>query len=209
MPYPEIGKHDSTYYLWEVLFECKIPYLASTSTDYIRQMGFPDSGDPMVNNELMNQWIHTALPIEKMIDYFKKNVTVRILKPNDTKVIYEYIENHLMQWKRKLEYGVNIGDAPIDDLIMMDRFANKVYEHAKWLFTEEIAYSTLIKSMSSISAITRSNFIKMKAPELGIMTNQDDSYVDPRMSQKRESLDTVFKNSLANRNRMNVNGNRR
>ena len=45
---------------------------------------------------------------------------------------------------------MNVGQAPIDDLIAMDRFANEVYEFAKYQFTKEIVDSVVVKNMESI-----------------------------------------------------------
>ena len=81
------------------------------------------------------------IPIVKMIDYYQKGASVYIVNQGDTKRIYEYIANHLQAWKYKLQTSMYIGNAPLDDLRLMDEFARSIYEHAKYLFTDEFVGS--------------------------------------------------------------------
>lgn len=176
---------DTSYYIWEPLFRVRVPQLQTTSAEYIRHFGTPTTGDASIDRDLANQLIDTAIPIAKMVEYFKKGIPVYIAKTSDTKIIYEYIENHLLAWKRRLEVGVNIANAPIEDLILLDRFANSVYEHAKYHFTPDVVESTFLRSMPTM--ISKSNFLSAPAQPSTAEQTEEDNY------PKRDSLTDHFK----------------
>lgn len=186
---------DTTYYIWEILFRCRVPQLQTTSAEYIRHFGVPSTGIPEYDKSLANQLIDTAISIVKMVEYFKKGIPVYIVQQKDVKTIYEYIENHIHAWKNNIQKGVHIGNAPIDDLIAMDQFANKIYEHAKYNFTKEMADSLLLRQISGVMSVNKFNIIKpVEEEELKTITvnaieeDQDDGYA------KRESFADLFKN---------------
>lgn len=183
----------SDYYIWEPVFRCTIPQLQTTSTTYLRLFGSPTTGHPEIDKSLNDQTLTTYLTIAKMVEYYKKGVPVRVAQYKDTKTIYEYIENHIRAWKRRLETGINIGGAPIEDLITMDQFATSVYQHARHLIDQEEIDSFLIKSMNQVQSINKFNILKPLVTENEEVTkiNVDDEPVFPQ----RDSLADVFKNS--------------
>jgi hypothetical protein len=151
---------DTAYYIWELLFRCRVPQLQSTSVTYLKHFGTHTTGIEEIDRDLSNQLIDTAIPIVRMVEYYQKGVPVYIVKQEDVKTIYEYIENHIQAWKSRLEAGVNIGGAPIDDLVAMDEFAHNIYEHAKYHFTRETANSLMIRHMSKIAGFNSNNILK-------------------------------------------------
>jgi hypothetical protein len=48
-----------------------------------------------------------------------------------------------------MEKSLNIGNAPLEDLKLMDRFANAVYEHAKYQFTDDTISSIIARRMDT------------------------------------------------------------
>lgn len=189
---------DTTVYIFDYLFKCRIPNLQSMSVNYIKHFGMPTTGNSSIDKNLNSQLITTMLPISKMVEYFKDDVPVYIVSSADIKLIYEYISNHLHLWKKQLEIGLNLGDVPIDDLIAMDKFANVVYDHAKFQFTQEIVDSLLIKHMSNTIRVNRNNFFKTK-PETSTGDGTDKNSITKINSNNeeiyptRESLTDLFK----------------
>jgi len=195
----DYGK-DTAAAIFTHLFMCRIPNLQSMSVDYIKHMGMPTTGDPKIDAELANQLITTYLPISKMVEYFKDNVPVYITKKEDVKLMYRYISNHLTAWKQYLNVGLNLGNAPIDDLILLDQFANTVYDEAKYEFTRETANSLLLQHMTNTVRVNRTNFFKSspQSPSMGadgVTTINADEDVYP----KRESLSELFKDRRVGR----------
>lgn len=186
---------DTTADLWDKLFLVRIPQLHSMTIDYMKTYGTYITGDKEIDNELSKQWMTTYLPIVKMVNYYREGVQIKIVNRDDIKTIYECISRHLIAWKDMLERGINIGDAPIDDLIAMDEFANDVYEYAKYNFRGGIIDSILATSLSNISVINAGNFFRngsfMKNDDGIVRINHDDYPV-------RESLSDLLKNKLIN-----------
>lgn len=182
----------SDYYIWEPRFRCSIPQLQTTSPTHMRLFGTHTTGDPDTDRVLANQDIVTFLTIADMVKHYKNGVPIKVLKYDDTKTIYEYIEHHIHCWKKRLETGINIGNAPIEDLITMDAFASTVYQHARHLINEDEINSFLIKAMGSVQKFNKFNLVKPLSVTNDITTiNGDD---EPEFSQ-RQSLADVFKNT--------------
>lgn len=152
-----VPKHlrPTAWWIWNKKFKCRVPYLKSLSIDKLKQFGMPDSGDPMVNRQMANEMVDRLLTINVMTEYFMNGVTVAVVDPKDTGIIYEYISNHLNFWLKQLEGSWNVRGAPIADLIKLDEFANAVYKHAKYQFTQEIVDSVLHRKLSSHMRVTR------------------------------------------------------
>lgn len=153
---------DTTVLIWDHLFLCKIPQLDSTSVQFMRTVGHYITGDPGIDKELSNQWITTMLNIDRMVEFYREGVAIRVVNYSDTKLIYENISEHLSVWRQRLTYGLNIGNAPIEDLILMDEFANLVYDHAKFQFTREMAESILGKHLDGVTRLNTNNFFTKK-----------------------------------------------
>lgn len=141
-------------------FMCSIPELQSRSVNHIKVFGTPTTGDRAIDSELAKQWLTTFLSIKDMVDYHKQGISIRIKSKNDVVTMYDFISRYLQAWKNYLNEGLNIGGSPIDDLVAMDRFANEVYEHAKYQFTKEIADSILAKHLTSTVRFNKSNFFR-------------------------------------------------
>lgn len=186
--------HDPVF-IFEYLYKVRIPNLQSMSPDYIKHFGMPTSGDAGIDAALANQLITTMLPISKMVDYHREGVAVYVVRQVDVKEIYDHISRHLHAWREQLEHGLNIGSAPIDDLIAMDEFANSVYDHAKYQFTRDTVDSLLLRQMSSTVRLNRDNFFKTKPPT---ETNVDGRGISRIHAAEddlpaRESLTDIFR----------------
>lgn len=151
---------DTTIGIWDYYYSVRVPFLQTTSVDYLRTMGMATTGNKAVDQEVMGQWITTMLPIATMIDYYKDGVQIRICKESDIVKIYDSITRHLEGWRHRLERGINIGEAPIEDLLAMDQFANAVYDHAKYQFTPELLESIMARNLSGVVKITPGTFFK-------------------------------------------------
>jgi hypothetical protein len=84
------------------------------------------------------------------MEYWDQGVTVGIVNETDTKRIYEFISNHLLAWKQILDTGLNTRGAPLEDLVKLDQFANAVYRHARYQFTQEYVDSVLGRTIDAI-----------------------------------------------------------
>lgn len=147
--------------LWDHLYLVKFPKMATTSVDYLRAVGMHITGDRRIDETMAGEWITTYISIARMIEYYEKGVQIRIIKEDDVEDIYYKISAHLDAWINHLRYAINIGDAPIEDLIEMDRFANDIYSHAKYRMTGEVMNSFLRGKFAETLTFTPSNFMKL------------------------------------------------
>jgi len=194
-------QRDTAWWIWKKKFTCRVPYLQSMSTDYIRHFGIMVSGDADRDRAVVSETITTMLSIAEMVEYFEKGVTVGVVKYEDTKLIYEYISNHLQEWRRQLESGLPIRDAPVDDLLAMDRFANAVYRHARHQFDQGFIESIMARQLMGTMRVNRSNFMLNKPGDIPSAPSQEEQ--DPAANlPERQSLADIFSaNRVNGRNR--------
>lgn len=165
-----IDTHYTQKRLDEEMFLARVPYVQSRHPEDIKHFGVRVSGIKKYDKNIQNELITTMLSVTSMVNYFKEFVPIRIVQYTDTKLIYDLISDHILAWKRKLERGINIGDSPIQELIEMDKFANAIYDHAKYQFMTEEVNSLLAKAMNNTQMLNASNFFKTK--ELNDISNK-------------------------------------
>lgn len=174
---------DTSVYIFDYFFPVRVKMLEYTSVDYLRANGRHMSGVAAIDRELDNQWLDYQMTISQMVEEYDKGVSISIVKYSDTKIIYEYITNHLNAMANKIKGGVNIGDLPIDDLIKLDKFAAVIYEHAKGQYTigkDDSEFSKYIASMNIFNTVNI-----FDKPEDKVIRSNDDYPV-------RESLANLF-----------------
>jgi hypothetical protein len=161
---------DPTVKIWEELYLCRVSNFKTMSVDYLKIFGTPTSNMPAVDDELSKELIQVMIPIATMIDYYKEGIPVRIVKSSDTKFIYEAISTHLTYWKDQLATGFNTRNAPVDDLIIMDRFAQEIYPFAQVHFDHTLIDSLLVQGLTKASNFNTQNILRnissnLKPPE--------------------------------------------
>lgn len=168
--------------IWERLFLTSMNYKDSLSTDDIRRFGMPTVGDSTIDADMQNHLIDKYLTIDQMVEFYKQGIPIYVKIHKETKDIYDIISAYLLCWKQNLENGINIGGAPIEDLINLDRFATTVYAHAVEHFTEEFIHSNII------------NYIGTRKVGRAAFAKKEEVYTtatEPEVKQ-RESLATLF-----------------
>lgn len=153
------NQRDTSWYIFNQKFRCSVPYIDMRSADHIRLFGTPTSGVKEIDLEASRERVETYLSINQMVEYYRRGALVGVKRVADTKVIYERIMDHLNAWKNQLQYGLNNADAPIDDLLLLDQFANAVYAHAKHHFKEEITDSLILRQFANVLPYSREGLI--------------------------------------------------
>lgn len=157
---------DTTQGIWENKYFVKLPALGATSVSFLKMHGSYVTGDRAVDAGSRNNWILTYLSIDRMVDYFKEGVVIAVVNPSDTKLIYDAIDRHLTAWVDQLHYGLNNGNAPLEDLIAMDEFAQVVYPHAKRHFSGDMFENVLLRNLEGRFAINSNNFLRKLKPAI-------------------------------------------
>lgn len=177
-----------------------VPAFQSRSIADIRLKGVAVTGIKDLDDAMKNDWVKRDMTINDLVELYKAGCPFRIISDKEVKDIYDTVQTHLQLWLERLRTGMNMGDAPIEDLIVMDRFAASVYLHAKYLFTPEALESALGRQMGEVSRVTIQNFfgnLQLDGTNAGAVTvinaikpDQDIGIPD------RESLGEQFKKSL-------------
>lgn len=194
---------DTTVKLWEWYFKVRVPYLQSRSIEELRLTGTVISGNKDVDADIKNQWLTTMMPIAYMVELYQKNIPVKVVDIKDTKIIYDYISEHLHAWKQQLYQGINVGAAPVNDLIAMDEFANLVYAHAKHQFTRDMADNLMGKHLTSIHRFNIHQFFNpnvLSNLETSVTTTREGVLISGTVEEvpDRESLSEFFKDRIIN-----------
>jgi hypothetical protein len=120
----------SDEYIFNRRYMCMVNQMDTTSKEYIKLFGTPTTGNVAIDREMANQWITTFKTIAEMAELFKDSKVVRVIKQDDCETIYNSVEYHLKRWAELSKTSLNTGSAPIDDLMLLDRFATAIYPHA-------------------------------------------------------------------------------
>jgi len=182
---------DAAWYIFKKLFMCRVKNIDSMSPEYIRMFGSPDSGDSVIDQETANELVIRMLSINEMVEYFRNGVVVHVVNYSDTKEIYERISNHLNAWKLKIEREFHVRDAPVADLVLLDKFASTVYKHAVTLFDNTYADSILARQTSQLMKFNRQNILK-QPDQVNPVTNE---IVHPERLSMAESFDRSYPKS--------------
>lgn len=183
------------YYIFEKLWWCRVPFNASRSVEHIKHFGTPMSGDPDRDRATANELVDRMLTIERMVEYTKTGVHVYVKNRNDCKEIYEAISLHLQGWKKHLESSLNTGDAPLQDLVDLDQFANVVYSHAKYQFTNQWMEDVLQRHISSSLKVSRGNMFVSK-PSIMPQDMRSDEEKLAEQYPDRQDMSDVFARRL-------------
>jgi hypothetical protein len=172
--------------IWERLFPISVAYKDTMSVDYMRLFGMPTVGDPGLDSSMHSDAVDSYVTIDRMVTYFKEGITVRLRCHTDTKIIYDIITEYLNSWKESLRGGINVGGAPIEDLVLLDRFAATVFPHASHHFKEEDSFSNIVKGLMGSGGYSRHSL-------LGNATVGNETPAEPR---QHVSLAELFSQSI-------------
>ena len=202
IPYEQRG---TAWRIWNELYQVMIPYIQMLSIEELKQYGMPTTGDPGYDYGTANEMRLIMIPISEMVEYFSKGVQVSIVNKNDVKTIYERISDHLNEWKKNLETSLNIGSAPLEDLKLMDRFANAVYEHAKYQFTDDTIASFMARRMDTRHADLNDMIDRLETNTTKEQKEQEE--LDKRYPN-RDSMADYFQPFRNNKKKNHVNSGR-
>lgn len=124
---------DSSTYIFDVVFECKVRNADLISDNELREFGSFSTGMEMLDIDNMTQLVVANMSISAMAVHISKGYSLRYVHAQDVLKIYEFTQHHLQRWVGRLgSASLNGNGAPLDDLIKLDVFCSDVYEQAKY-----------------------------------------------------------------------------
>ena len=128
-------KLGTDHYIFVPLFQVTVPQEALRTEEEVRILGTPTTLNKRYDAQLSRQRTTTFMNIAKMATLSHKGWGVAIVKHSDCKTIYEYIQNHLDAWANLLGHTIHRPKAPYEDLFILDQFAQQVFQHARWQYS--------------------------------------------------------------------------
>lgn len=126
---------DSSEYIFDVLFEVKVRNVDLISEQELKNYGSYSTGMELFDQDNMTQLVSANLSIAQMAEHRSKGYHLRYVHPRDVLKIYEFTQHHLNRWVSALTMtggSLNGGGAPLNDLMILDRYCSEVYEQAKF-----------------------------------------------------------------------------
>lgn len=128
---------DTAVPIFKKLFMIRVPVTATRTEQDIKLFGTVFTGIEDIDRGHLNEWVTVMWTINRMVESYKKGIPIKVVNQNDSKVIYNHIQDHLSAWKVYKETGINLSKVPYDDLIDLDAFANQIYEVVKYSITAD------------------------------------------------------------------------
>lgn len=172
------------YRIWHDTFLCEIRYIDTMSTDYLKIFGTFTTGDSLLDRQAHNEMVLRRFTIIRMIEFFHENVRVYIKNPEDSKTIYCLLQEHLQNWQKELHQSLRTDNAPFEELALMDKFADAVYEHAKWYLDSALIDTPFARTLRKDN---RSVLDLLKKPD-----STDENGESLVIHPKRNSMSDVF-----------------
>lgn len=117
--------------LFTALYHCKIPEVHRHDEVYLREIGHHSTGDKGWDKELMNQLVDVYLTPVRMVYLFSVGSPIVFHNPLDAVAVYQLLNTHLENWQAIIERSLHPQNPPMEDLRLMEEFAQAIYPMAK------------------------------------------------------------------------------
>lgn len=174
--------------IWTRLFNARVQYIDTLSDEYIKTVGVPSVGEEIYDRDMKYNLVNIMITIDGMVEHFKKGNTIRISNHSDTKVIYDIIVDYLNAWNNRLSNAINVNSAPVEDLRVLDTFAEKIYPHAK---NHIKFYDPTLKIINSFGV--------NHMDSMGMLTGTSVKEEIDKVPEKHDNLGDLFAQAVASR----------
>lgn len=149
MTYVPESQRNTVWYLFYKLFQVRVNPNKIRTVEEIKLYGTPTTGNEDYDRELAKNEEIVMLSIAQMEDIYNQGYPVKIVKHEDTKIIYELISKHLVAMKNNMVISENSTNDPktLDELIRLDRFADSLFTHARHHLKQDVPVSALAARM--------------------------------------------------------------
>lgn len=131
-------QHGTDHYIFVPIFMVTVPQEALRTEEEVRVLGTPTTMNRRIDAVLSRQRTTTYMNIAKMATLASKGWAIGIVKHEDCKTIYDYVQNHLDAWVQLLGHSIHRPNAPYEDLYILDQFAQQIFQHARWQYNDKV-----------------------------------------------------------------------
>ena len=153
---------DTTAEIFDRRYLVRVPELFMRSRADMALYGTPITGYKAIDNDLPNRTITTYMSIADMVDRFRDGAVISVVNYDDIQPIYESIVRHLTAWKNTIEIAINMNDPPIDDLLVMDEFAEVLFQHARHHYRTSPLLTGMTAELNKVSRRSAKSFLMMR-----------------------------------------------
>ena len=161
---------DTTIGIWETLYRVEVPTVGSKSPKELTTFGVHYTGIKSIDEDHRKSWYFRYASIDHMVEMFREGIPISVPNPKDVRAIYQAIAAHIDAWEEEIRYNYRLVKAPIDDLILLDQFADSIYQEGRHLKLEDKPISKLLNVLNRGSdrghaLLSTLNFVSFSAPE--------------------------------------------
>ena len=117
--------------IFKKLYNVRVPVLSTYTNAELDVVGIPMNVIDGSRKNNMAELVEVMIPISDMIEKYKNGFKITVVKPDDVIHIFNVIQKHLLAWKNQNRYSVNQELGPNDDLVIMDKLANEIFNGNK------------------------------------------------------------------------------
>lgn len=189
---------DTVRLIFDDLYMIRVPSFATKTDLELRLFGTVYTGNPDIDKGHLDEIVTVMWSINRMVEAAKKGIPIRVVNPNDTKLMFEAVNKHLLAWKNYKENGININTIPYNDLIELDRFADNLYNYVKFDYAsikkEETSLDMYLKQLNFLNEQNISSIFEKPKKEAPKTWREEDIKNLP----ERNNYTDYFKGSINN-----------
>jgi hypothetical protein len=142
--------HTPAYKIFHYKYNYSLPGIHFYSQEYLDFVGIETTGNVADDKAILSNFINTRGTIMEIAKHYAEDHPIKIGNTRDAVPMYEAVRDHLANWKKALASESNLGDAPIEQLRILDEFATSIFEIARRYapsLKEKISVSTKLRGL--------------------------------------------------------------
>lgn len=178
----DVSQHPSGWYIFEPRFLVRTIHLARHFIDKNMPAEVPTTQDKELDRLLAQQPANFWLNAAQMAELCYQGYPVSLVEYTDSLTVYTYVQNHLDTAMKVLVNSINTIEAPLDDLAILEAFADRVFAHARFLMPKsEGAVGSMIQGLDMTGLGLASIFkvataTNLKDAMMPVQAEEDDGY---------------------------------
>lgn len=142
-------RHRNLRRIWDDVY--RVTMHSGDMRSIAEQQARPDllSGDKRIDRAQKNALAPCLITIDDMVEYFREGIQFYVEGPEDALKILTAIMDHTGTWREATQTTLNLYDAPMEDLILMEEFAASIYEIAKYKIHENTPMGDFVNRISA------------------------------------------------------------
>jgi hypothetical protein len=170
----DVTLHPSGWYIFEPRFLVQSIQLARQQIDKNFPKEVPTTEDKELDRLIPLQPAKFWLNVAQMAELCYQGYPLSLVNYQDSLPVYTYVQNHLEQAMKVLVNSLNSNQAPLDDLMILEEFASRVFAHARYLMPKSDGANASLISGLNLSGLGQISIFKAAMKTATVQ--EDDGY---------------------------------